>query len=538
MSIKSRIFAIVCGIALSDMCWANERVWTDTSGKYTVTGTLVREKDGQVHIRLTDGRLVAIDTPQLSKNDSQFIRNAGRGSSTGSTRAEGVQPPESAPAVDVAVRKPDADSKESGVRSDTAGADDVLADGVGTSREEALKDAFRAAIRQEVGEVVDSEVKVRNDALIKDEILTYSDGYIPRHEVIKATVEGGMHKVSIRARVERRRLVEKLVALKITVKDIDGASETVKVETDREAREAARAMVTKAFVGFPSDQIEARILESKAVDDEGDHITLAVRLEISPSAGAYQAFQDRLCQRLKDLARLEGEFATTLERHEPDDRDPCRLPRIGQFNHFSESMLRLMPDVDESVDKSGLKPRWPMVFAVATLVSKDHTRIDWRYFVLDGVAGSEILSTANQQATCKLTFLDGSDKPVAVDRFDPCRDRFLVSSGGGQAWEQITWNKYLMKVWYRDMNYSHEKCFRELTEFEPSGTAFSSQQIQEQHKPAVAFVAPVFFGSGYYDNLLYVPKITLTRHVRLTEDEVRPIKKVRCEMTFRKGGER
>ena len=44
----------------------------------------------------------------------------------------------------------------------------------------------------------------------------------------------------------------------------------------------------------------------------------------------------------------------------------------------------------------------------------------------------------------------------------------------------------------------------------------------------------MFFGSGYTDNFMYVPKVMLSRHVRLTEDEVRPIKRVRCELTFRK----
>ena len=50
--------------------------------------------------------------------------------------------------------------------------------------------------------------------VIKDEILTYSDGYIPHHDVISDTVDRGVHTITIRATVERRRLVSKLRAAK------------------------------------------------------------------------------------------------------------------------------------------------------------------------------------------------------------------------------------------------------------------------------------------------------------------------------------
>ena len=54
---------------------------------------------------------------------------------------------------------------------------------MGTTKEEALKDAFRAAVRQVVGEVVDGETLVKNEELVKDQVLTYSDGFIPGHKI-------------------------------------------------------------------------------------------------------------------------------------------------------------------------------------------------------------------------------------------------------------------------------------------------------------------------------------------------------------------
>src|SRR6516164_7487637 len=54
--------------------------------------------------------------------------------------------------------------------------DRVIAEGVGTTADDALRDAFRAAVRQTVGTMVDAETLVKNDTVISDKVLTYSDG--------------------------------------------------------------------------------------------------------------------------------------------------------------------------------------------------------------------------------------------------------------------------------------------------------------------------------------------------------------------------
>lgn len=521
--VRAFLTAMACLVAGTFITRADERTWSDRSGKYRVTGTLVRETDGEVQIRSADGRLVRIEMSRLSQSDREFIAQGGRPES---------QPTESQPATQPRsagkrTAPPAADRAGPAAAADVS-SKEVLADGEGGSKEEALRSAFRTAIRQVVGEVVDSDVQVRNDRLIKDEILTYSDGFIPHHDVVSATVDTkGVHRITIRAVVERRRLVSKLKAAKVTVKELDddGESSVGKIWSEREARDAAKAMVTKAFIGFPSDQLEARVLGWRP-EDEGDHITVAVKVEIAPSLKAYDAFQQRLCQRLADVAKLEGEFATVMEKHPPSDGDPCRLPSIGKQNYFTDSMPRLMPDIEDTIDRSGQHPKWPMVIAVATLMSKDHTRIDWRYFVLDGVAGDVVYAAARLTPSCKLSFLDDSGTAVAVDRFDPSADEMLAPQGTFS--RKIPWDKYAIKLWRHQDN--ENRFFGGLNEYERN----EGNSWAEPPRPAMAFVAPVFFGSGYTNNCLYVPKIILTRHVRLTEEEVLPVKQVRCEMTFRK----
>lgn len=54
----------------------------------------------------------------------------------------------------------------------------VKGKGTGETEEIALRDAYRDAVETAVGLYVDAEQMVKNDQLIKDEILTQSNAYI------------------------------------------------------------------------------------------------------------------------------------------------------------------------------------------------------------------------------------------------------------------------------------------------------------------------------------------------------------------------
>lgn len=86
----------------------------------------------------------------------------------------------------------------------------VRGKGIGTTRDEALKDAYRDAVERAVGLFVDAEQMVKNDELIKDEILTQSNAYIKKCDVIKESKENGLAKVVILATVHKAEIVKKV----------------------------------------------------------------------------------------------------------------------------------------------------------------------------------------------------------------------------------------------------------------------------------------------------------------------------------------
>lgn len=78
----------------------------------------------------------------------------------------------------------------------------VLANGFGITKEKALANAFRDAIKQYVGIVLDSETILLNDQLIKDQILTLSNGSIESYEILNESQEDGIYIIEIKAIVK------------------------------------------------------------------------------------------------------------------------------------------------------------------------------------------------------------------------------------------------------------------------------------------------------------------------------------------------
>ena len=74
----------------------------------------------------------------------------------------------------------------------------VRGKGTGADRTEALKDAYRDAVERAVGLYVDAEQMMKNEELVKDQILTQSNAYIDKYDVVKETTKpNGLVEVQI-----------------------------------------------------------------------------------------------------------------------------------------------------------------------------------------------------------------------------------------------------------------------------------------------------------------------------------------------------
>lgn len=200
----------------------------------------------------------------------------------------------------------------------------VIVEGVGTDVESARKDAYRAAVRQVLGTLVDSETLVENDSLITDKVVTFSDGFVERVEPLPGgeTREGALVRVRFKAFVRSGKMVESLLranellpaSKKITVPDAD--SILARVVTLQDRKVGAEELFLAAAKGYPANCFKAEVfpLTDQNVRPKGDNVECDVRIKITARQKEYEEFAKRLITYLESLPP-EGQYTGNLKPH-------------------------------------------------------------------------------------------------------------------------------------------------------------------------------------------------------------------------------
>jgi hypothetical protein len=162
-------------------------------------------------------------------------------------------------------------------------AKNITVTGYGNSKDEALKSAFQNAVEQEVGVLVDSKTVIRNNKLIKNKILTYSNGFIKDYKELSANQQMGFWTVKISAIVEHQKLLSKIKKIKIKPKNISGTKQLYaqvvsQVKTKFDAEELFKKFY-RTFTSVPIENYSANIQEFYIDTDLATRKTVQIRIK-------------------------------------------------------------------------------------------------------------------------------------------------------------------------------------------------------------------------------------------------------------------
>ena len=124
----------------------------------------------------------------------------------------------------------------------------VTVEGVGKTEASAKKAAFREAIQKVVGVLIDANTQVKNEEIIKDEVLEYSGGFISKSEILSSKKdEEGLVRVKVKCVVEKTQVKKKLEDIKVLVVKVDGAGFAEKEMSKEELRKDSAKFISKAL---------------------------------------------------------------------------------------------------------------------------------------------------------------------------------------------------------------------------------------------------------------------------------------------------
>lgn len=80
----------------------------------------------------------------------------------------------------------------------------VTVSGSGATREAALQEAFREAVRQGIGTYIESSTMIRNDEIIRESIIELAYGYVENYKLLSESKRGETYTVKIEANVSNQ----------------------------------------------------------------------------------------------------------------------------------------------------------------------------------------------------------------------------------------------------------------------------------------------------------------------------------------------
>ncbi|MDZ4849972.1 MAG: hypothetical protein SGI77_11860 [Pirellulaceae bacterium] len=392
----------------------------------------------------------------------------------------------------------------------------VVAEGVGATADEALKDAFRNAVQHVVGAVVDAETLVENDKIIADKVLSYSNGFITSFDEVlgSKTLQGGLHRIKIKAQVERRSVIAKLKAADVTMKAFDGKGLFAEVVTQLDAEKDAASILQRQFRDFPQSCITATVKGKPEVTKKrADGADVRIIVQVVPDLKAYKAFSARVIPILGQLATNKSQFTAVFEKS--TQNEVPYLYAIGKNRGIGD--IALFADwVPKSFDGRGLfRNVETLTLAVASNRTKQSDKIEYKVFQLDPVLRQLLAEIASRCGKGKLTLRDSSGESVASERFD-----LTESDGWGN---KAAFAGTLIAAFGSGMHGVYEM---KLTRGKKHGAEIESARSNAQF----FIVSPTFFASNY--RLAQLPQLSIPIDLTLSLDELKSVHDTKVEITF------
>ena len=341
------------------------RTWTDRSGEHRTEASFVEMK---VTLKKKDGTTVTVPLSSLSEADQEYVKCHTSGDELASEpteeEAQTVKPKQRGPSSRRGSSGNVAEISLSGGRKSTSAAlpevKEVVITGVGTTTERAIQNAFSHAIEQTVGVLVDAETVVKNDQLIRDDILTYSRGYVETYEVVKQWRDDSLHHATIRAVVARNKLAEKLRGMRIAVHEVAGDLASRQFDFDAKNEKQAAEMFGKALADLDMTKLTKVVIPGKPeIVREGENAKVRIKVRISPDLQQWRTFSPTLRGILTKVATRHA--ATTLHHDSSEFGSSSFEGAFGKPGEQLKNQLRgegVLIGLLTNVSANGDKAQW------------------------------------------------------------------------------------------------------------------------------------------------------------------------------------
>lgn len=287
-------------------------------------------------------------------------------------------------------------------RAQTGDEKEVVSTGLGMTEEAARREAYRNAVQSVIGAMVVAETIVQNNELVRDKVLSHSDGYISKAAQVGAArpVEGGLVEVTMRVTVKSDRLKAKLQDENITVSTLDGAVLFEAALKQLEEQERAVAAFGALLKPLPAALVRAEATTQGAEQKfSGKVAQLTLPVSVSVDMQAYDQLVQKLHEALGNMGYKRIQLSLGLSR-EGGLHTQGLLQKAGGEQKTSDGEPLYLLGICELIQPEANTSRWSLYFVPKHIM--DAFRRNSRLTVQ-----VEVLDTAQQVVAVQSVTLGG-----------------------------------------------------------------------------------------------------------------------------------
>jgi hypothetical protein len=192
--------------------------------------------------------------------------------------------------VNMGVRAPKPESAKE------ASTKEITVTGIGTTLESAEKQALASAIRQAVGAYMDSKTIIKNEEVIQDRILSVSNAFVEKYEVVGQPKKSsdGLVEITILARVKTNQVVQALKENNLISGEVAGqnlwAEASTKVMNAQDAVAMLEAKIPELIKSVVTiTPLDDKGLPKMAKDSTGKEVSSTAPASVEENAASGEA---------------------------------------------------------------------------------------------------------------------------------------------------------------------------------------------------------------------------------------------------------
>jgi hypothetical protein len=299
----------------------------------------------------------------------------------------------------------------------------VKATGVGISSEQAEKAALVNAVQQAVGLFLNSETLVQNEQVIYDKILSVSDGYVSKMEVLlppRKRPGDGLFETTINAMVEKDKVGIELRKQRILVSKTDGQNAWAEAASKIKDTQDGIAMLEKNL-----PDIQTRLLSARLVNSKDPVSGEAVRPEVRPDPSTGMAIcawnievsYDREAYYQQALPLLQKCFGALAERREDDFVLHCSFTPASHPDPVKSAFVNTPWRLYGTGSGQPEALVEPSEFKVALNLSADRSRQQLRFalYTLSRAPYANWLADLQAPLALRIALIDNDGKTIHED---------------------------------------------------------------------------------------------------------------------------